>query len=91
MTRKMNEYDPTIIFEPRPVVVVPGTAVFENGPGPTVFEPGPTVFEPTILEAREAEEIRIILEGNAMIVQAQQMQAQQMQARYNYKDIWQKI
>ena len=68
----MNEYDPTIIFEPRPVVVVPGTAVVEPGPGPTVFEP-------TILEAREAEEIRIILEGNAMLVQAQQMQAQQMQ------------
>jgi len=58
MTRKMNEYDPTIIFEPRPVVVVPGT----------------TVFVPTIIEAREAEEIRIILEANAMLVQAQQMQ-----------------
>ena len=76
MTRKMHEYDPTIIFEPRPVVV---------GPGTVVVVPGPTVFVPTILEARAAEEIRLILEANAMLVQAQQMQqaptvqAQQMQ------------
>jgi hypothetical protein len=65
MTRKMNEYDPTIIFEPMPVVFEPG--------------PGPTVFGPTIVEVREAEEIRLILEANAMLVQAQQ-QAPTVQA-----------